>query len=149
MTRMTRMTEEEVRDFFEKLRSQRQELQSLIQERENVASDLASVKAVQYDKPKITVTANSDLAQVLEKIIERCEELDKRLAACMKTLTDMRKEAYALLALCNDSRDKAVLYDRYLVGMSWTQLEKKYGRTRQRLDYVRRRAIHVISRKSR
>lgn len=143
------MTEEEVRDFFEKLRSQRQELQSLIQERENVASDLASVKAVQYDKPKITVTANSDLAQVLEKIVERCEELDKRLAACMKTLTDMRKEAYTLLALCNDSRDKAVLYDRYLVGMSWTQLEKKYGRTRQRLDYVRRRAIHVISRKSR
>lgn len=143
------MTEDEVLDFFEKLRSQRQELQSLIQERENVASDLASVKAVQYDKPKITVTANSDLAQVLEKIIERCEELDKRLASCMKTLTDMRKEAYALLALCNDSRDKAVLYDRYLVGMSWTQLEKKYGRTRQRLDYVRRRAIHVISRKSR
>lgn len=143
------MTEEEVLDFFEKLRSQRQELQSLIQERENVASDLASVKAVQYDKPKITVSANSDLAQVLEKIIERCEELDKRLASCMKTLTDMRKEAYALLALCNDSRDKAVLYDRYLVGMSWTQLEGKYGRTRQRLDYVRRRAIHVISRKSR
>ena len=143
------MTEDEVLDFFEKLRSQRQELQSLIQERENVASDLASVKAVQYDKPKITVTANSDLAQVLEKIIERCEELDKRLASCMKTLTDMRKEAYALLALCNDSRDEAVLYDRYLVGMSWTQLEKKYGRTRQRLDYVRRRAIHVISRKSR
>lgn len=143
------MTEEEVLDFFEKLRSQRQELQSLIQERENVASDLASVKAVQYDKPKITVSANSDLAQVLEKIIERCEELDKRLASCMKTLTDMRKEAYALLALCNDSRDKAVLYDRYLVGMSWTQLEEKYGRTRQRLDYVRRRAIHVISRKSR
>lgn len=143
------MTEEEVRDFFEKLRSQRQELQSLIQERENVASDLASVKAVQYDKPKITVSANSDLAQVLEKIIERWEELDKRLASCMKTLTDMRKEAYALLALCNDSRDKAVLYDRYLVGMSWTQLEEKYGRTRQRLDYVRRRAIHVISRKSR
>lgn len=142
------MTEEEVRDFLEKLRSQRQELQSLIQERENVASDLASVKAVQYDKPKITVSANSDLAQVLEKIIERCEELDKRLASCMKTLTDMRKEAYTLLALCNDSRDKAVLYDRYLVGMSWTQLEKKYGRTRQRLDYVRRRAIHVISRKS-
>lgn len=143
------MTKEEVRDFFEKLRSQRQELQSLIQERENVASDLASVKAVQYDKPKITVSANSDLAQVLEKIIERCEELDKRLASCMKTLTDMRKEAYALLALCNDSRDKAVLYDRYLVGMSWTQLAEKYGRTRQRLDYVRRRAIHVISRKSR
>lgn len=143
------MTEEEVLDFFEKLRSQRQELQSLIQERENVASDLASVKAVQYDKPKITVSANSDLAQVLEKIIERCEELDKRLASCMKTLTDMRKEAYALLALCNDSRDKAVLYDRYLVGMSWTQLAEKYGRTRQRLDYVRRRAIHVISRKSR
>lgn len=143
------MTEEEVRNFFEKLRSQRQELQSLIQERENVASDLASVKAVQYDKPKITVSANSDLAQVLEKIIERCEELDKRLASCMKTLTDMRKEAYALLALCNDSRDKAVLYDRYLVGMSWTQLAEKYGRTRQRLDYVRRRAIHVISRKSR
>lgn len=143
------MTEDEVLDFFEKLRSQRQELQSLIQERENVASDLASVKAVQYDKPKITVSANSDLAQVLEKIIERCEELDKRLASCMKTLTDMRKEAYALLALCNDSRDKAVLYDRYLVGMSWTQLAEKYGRTRQRLDYVRRRAIHVISRKSR
>lgn len=143
------MTEKEVLDFFEKLRSQRQELQSLIQERENVASDLASVKAVQYDKPKITVSANSDLAQVLEKIIERCEELDKRLASCMKTLTDMRKEAYALLALCNDSRDKAVLYDRYLVGMSWTQLAEKYGRTRQRLDYVRRRAIHVISRKSR
>lgn len=143
------MTEDEVRDFFEKLRSQRQELQSLIQERENVASDLASAKAVQYDKPKITVSANSDLAQVLEKIIERCEELDKRLASCMKTLTDMRKEAYALLALCNDSRDKAVLYDRYLVGMSWTQLAEKYGRTRQRLDYVRRRAIHVISRKSR
>lgn len=31
------MTEEEVRDFFEKLRSQRQELYDLIQEREHVA----------------------------------------------------------------------------------------------------------------
>ena len=143
------MTEEEVRDFFEKLRSQRQELYDLIQEREHVANDIAAVKAVQYDKPKITVTVNSDLSQILERIIERCDKLDKRLASCMKTLTDMRNEAYALLALCNDSRGKAVLYDRYLVGMSWTQLEKKYGRTRQRLDYVRRRAIHVISRKSR
>ena len=143
------MTEDEVLDFFEKLRSRRQELQSLIQERENVVRDIASVKAVRYDKPKITVSSNSDLAQLLEQILEECGGLDKHLAACMQVLTDMRKEAYALLALCNDSRDKAVLYDRYLVGMSWTQLEKKYGRTRQRLDYVRRRAIHVISRKSR
>ena len=143
------MTEEEVLDFFEKLRSQRQELQSLIQERENVASDLASVKAVQYDKPKITVSANSDLAQVLEHIVERCEELDKRLAACMKALTDMRKEAYALLTLCDNPRGKAVLYDRYLTGMSWAEIERKYGCTRQWLDYVRRHAIYVISLKSR
>ena len=64
------MTEEEVREFFEKLRSQRQELQSLIQERENVARDIASVKAVRYDKPKITVSSNSDLAQLLEQILE-------------------------------------------------------------------------------
>lgn len=66
------MTEEEVREFFEKLRSQRQEMQSLIQERENVARDIASVKAVRYDKPKITVSSNSDLAQLLEQILEEC-----------------------------------------------------------------------------
>lgn len=142
------MTEEEVREFFEKLRSQRQELQSLIQERENVARDIASVKAVRYDKPKITVSSNSDLAQLLEQILEECGGLDKQLAACMQVLTDMRKEAYALLALCDDPRDKAVLYDRYLAGMSWAQIEKKYVRTRQWLDHERRRAFYVISLKS-
>ena len=142
------MTKEEVREFFEKLRSQRQELQSLIQERENVARDIASVKAVRYDKPKITVSSNSDLAQLLEQILEECGGLDKQLAARMQVLTDMKKEAYALLALCDDPRDKAVLYDRYLAGMSWAQIEKKYGRTRQWLDHERRRAFYVISLKS-
>lgn len=142
------MTEEEVRDFFEKLRSQRQELYDLIQEREHVANDIAAVKAVQYDKPKITVSSNSDLAQLLEQILEECGGLDKQLAACMQVLTDMRKEAYALLALCDDPRDKAVLYDRYLAGMSWAQIEKKHGCTRQWLDHERRRAFYVISLKS-
>lgn len=139
------MTEEEVRDFFEKLRSQRQELYDLIQEREHVANDIAAVKAVQYDKPKITVTANSDLSQVLEQIIERCDKLDKRLLECMDILTSMRKKAYELLALCRDAKEKTILYDRYLAGMSWREIEKKRGFTRQWLARMRDRAIRVIS----
>ena len=84
------MTEEEVRDFFEKLRSQRQELYVLTQEREHMANDIAALKAVQYDKPKITGTVNSDLSQILERILERCDKLDKRLLECMDVLTSMR-----------------------------------------------------------
>lgn len=139
------MTEEEVRDFFEKLRSQRQELYDLIQEREHVANDIAAVKAVQYDKPKITVTVNSDLSQVLEKIIERCDKLDKRLLECMDILTSMRKKAYELLALCRNTKAKTILYDRYLAGMSWREIEEKRGFTRQWLNRMRDRAIRMIS----
>ena len=139
------MTEEEVRDFFEKLRSQRQELYDLIQEREHVANDIAAVKAVQYDKPKITVTVNSDLSQILERIIERCDKLDKRLLECMDILTSMRKKAYELLALCRDTKAKTILYDRYLAGMSWREIEEKRGFTRQWLNRMRDRAIRMIS----
>ena len=129
----------------EKLRSQRQELYDLIQEREHVANDIAAVKAVQYDKPKITVTVDSDLSQILERIIERCDKLDKRLLECMDILTSMRKKAYELLALCRDTKAKTILYDRYLAGMSWREIEEKRGFTRQWLNRMRDRAIRMIS----
>lgn len=108
--------------------------------------DIAAVKAVQYDKPKITVTVNSDLSQVLERIIERCDKLDKRLLECIDILTSMRKKAYELLALCRDTKAKTILYDRYLAGMSWREIEEKRGFTRQWLTRMRDRAIRMISR---
>lgn len=139
------MTEEEIRDFFEKLRSQRQELYVLAQEREHMANDIAALKAVQYDKPKITGTVNSDLSQILERILERCDKLDKRLLECIDVLTSMRKKAYELLALCRDTKAKTILYDRYLAGMSWRKIEKERGFTRQWLTRMRDRAIRMIS----
>ena len=88
---------------------------------------------------------NSDLSQVLEQIIERCDKLDKRLLECMDILTSMRKKAYELLALCRDAKAKTILYDRYLAGMSWREIEEKRGFTRQWLNRMRDRAIRMIS----
>ena len=110
-----------------------------------MANDIAALKAVQYDKPKITGTVNSDLSQILERILERCDKLDKRLLECMDVLTSMRKKAYELLALCRDTKAKTILYDRYLAGMSWRKIEEERGFTRQWLTRMRDRAIRMIS----
>lgn len=40
---------------------------------------------------------------------------------------------------------KTILYDRYLAGMSWREIEEKRGFTRQWLARMRDRAIRMIS----
>lgn len=43
------------------------------------------------------------------------------------------------------AKAKTILYDRYLAGMSWREIEEKRGFTRQWLARMRDRAIRMIS----
>lgn len=138
------MTEQEVLDFFESLRNLVEELKILKKERKNVMRDMAEVKAVSYEKPKITCTSNSDLSKTLERIYRKCEILDRKLLECTSNLADMRSKAYELINLCNDSRQRCILYDYYLSGESWDSIQKKYHYARTWPFILRRRAIRNI-----
>ena len=139
------MTEQEVLEFFESLRDLVTRIENIKNERESIMRDMTSIKAVDYEKPKITCTTNTDLAKTLESIYSRCERLDRELVDAVDKLTSMRELAYKLIALCNNARQRCILYDYYLQGKSWEFIQAKYHYARTWPFILRQRAVRSIA----
>lgn len=142
------MTEEEVREFFESVRKVRAERDVLAAERAEVLRDMSEAKGMDYERPRGTSSSGADLSQTLERIYARCDLLDKKLAKTLDRLTRLRKEAYALIALCPDAMQRILLYDYYLHGKSWDEIRKErhYGRS-QPFEIVKQ-AFYEISKRA-
>lgn len=139
------MTEIDVKNFFERIRKQRGYKESLEQERKEVWSDIGTVKAIDYEKARVTGGSQSDIGRMLERAHERCDQVDKEIVKAIEELNRLRGHAHELLLLCDNELQRGILIDRYLRYMQWNVISEKYHYSENQLFRIRNDACKSIA----
>lgn len=139
------MTENDVKNFFERIRKQQGYKDSLEQERKAVWNDISTIKAIDYEKARVTGGTQSDIGKMLERADERCDRVDKEVVRAIEELNKLRERAHELLLLCENELQKGVLIDRYLRCLRWDAIGTKYHYSENQLYRIRNDACKSIA----
>lgn len=109
------MTEmKQVRNYLWRVRDAERELKLLEQEYEQAKADILHLKAIQYDKDKVSNSHIGDLSDAIAALDKYAE----RVNAKWDELIALRTEAEELIEQIADGRYRDVLHRRYLQGES-------------------------------
>ena len=109
------MTEmKQVRNYLWRVRDAERELKLLEQEYEQAKADILHLKAIQYDKDKVSNSHIGDLSDAIATL----ERYAERVNAKWDELIVLRTEAEELIGEIADGRYRDVLHRRYLQGES-------------------------------
>ena len=124
------MTEQEVRQFFRGLKANRQLRRDLISEQERATEDLCQIRAVDYEKPRVSGGSDTDISKMLAAAEEQNRERRRRLAALTLTIEEEAVKAYDMISCCDNAMQKSVMIGRWMREMRWETMENihHYGR---------------------
>lgn len=142
------MTEDEVLGIFEEIRQIKIDKARLAVELEDIEKEMAAIKAVDYERPRVSGSSHSDLSDTVQRILDKQAKMVEILITMTNRLTQLLTEAYSLLDLCTNAEQRAVLSYRYIHLMDTAQIRQKmhYGRTW--IYLLERQAIQAIAKKA-
>ena len=111
------------KEYLRRIRDAESDLRSAEMDYQRARDDVMNLKAIEYDKDKISNSHIGDLSDAiaaLEKYAARVSEQWDRLIV-------MREEAKAQIEQIADGRYREVLYRRYLQGESWEYIAVGMG----------------------
>lgn len=111
------------KEYLRRIRDTESDLRSAEQDYQRARDDVMNLKAIQYDKDKVSNSHIGDLSDAivaLEKYAARVSEQWDRLIV-------MREEAKAQIEQIADGRYRDVLMRRYLWGESWDYIAVGMG----------------------
>ena len=111
------------KEYLRHIRDAESDLRSAEMDYQRARDDVMNLKAIEYDKDKISNSHIGDLSDAiaaLEKYAERVSEQWGRLIV-------MREEAKAQIEQIADGRYREVLHRRYLQGESWEYIAVGMG----------------------
>ena len=111
------------KEYLRRIRDAESDLRSAEMDYQCARDDVMNLKAIEYDKDKISNSHIGDLSDAiaaLEKYAARVSEQWDRLIA-------MREEAKAQIEQIADGRYREVLHRRYLRGESWEYIAVGMG----------------------
>lgn len=127
------MTEQEVRQFFLRLKGKRALRRSLISEQAKATEDLCQIRAVDYEKPRVSGTSDMDISKMLVAAEDRNRIRAQRLAALMQEIEEESEKAYNMISLCDNDLQKSILIDRWMQDTPWDEMEKRHHYSRKQL----------------
>ena len=139
------MTEQEVRQFFLKLKGKRALRRSLVSEQERATQDLCQIRAVDYEKPRVSGGSSSDISKRLIAAEEKNRIRAKRLAVLMQEIEEESTKAYDMISLCDTDLQKSLLIDRWMQDTPWDEMERKHHYTRKQLWRIMLMAVSSIA----
>ena len=140
------MTEQEVEQFFFRLRGKRRYRESLEREQENAMLDLCRIKAVNYEDPRVSGGRGSDISKRLIAAEEKNRTRAKRIAQLMEEIEEASAVALDMIDTCDTYTQKSVLIDRWLSDMRWEEIEERQHYSRQHLRRIEAAGIEAIAR---
>lgn len=84
-----------------------------------IIADNAGVKAIRYDKDKVSGGQQGDLADVLLNIERERERIDEQIARQLERVMRHRAELYQLIEKVPDGPGKAAVQEHYLYRVPW------------------------------
>ena len=140
------MTEQEVEQFFFRLRGKRRYRESLEREQENAMLDLCRIKAVNYEDPRVSGGSGSDISKRLIAAEEKNRIRAKRITQLMEEIEEASAVALEMIDTCDTYTQKSVLIDRWLSDMCWEEIEERQHYSRQHLRRIEAAGIEAIAR---
>lgn len=103
------------KEYLRRIRDTESDLRSAEQDYQRARDDVMNLKAIQYDKNKVSNSHIGDLSDAIAAL----EKYAERVNAKWDELIALRTEAEELIEQIADGRYRDVLHRRYLQGESW------------------------------
>lgn len=139
------MTEKEIRELFQKVEDLRAEVLAKRADLEEQKENKMAIKAVNYERPRVSGGSHSDLAQSLERIQADLDDVIRELAEFEVKYQELLARVRKLIELCPDSTQRAVLESRYLTGLTPGQVAKAMHFSNVWIWELERRGIRAIA----
>ena len=106
-------------------------LETSRRQKDMIIADNAGVKAIRYDKDKVSGGKQGDLADVLLNIERERERIDEQIARQLERVMRHRAELYQLMEKIPDGPGKAAVQEHYLYRVPWGVVAERlhYGKS--------------------
>ncbi len=94
-------------------------LETSRRQKDMIIADNAGVKAIRYDKDKVSGGQQGDLADVLLNIERERERINEQIARQLERVMRHRAELYQLMEKVPDGPGKAAVQEHYLYRVPW------------------------------
>lgn len=116
-------------------------LETSRRQKDMIIADNAGVKAIQYDKDKVSGGQQGDLADVLLNIEKERARINEQIARQLERVMRHRAELYQLMEKVPDGPGKAAVQEHYLYHVSWIEVARRLHYDK---DYIRELARKCI-----
>ena len=116
-------------------------LETSRRQKDMIIADNAGVKAIRYDKDKVSGGQQGDLADVLLNIERERERINEQIARQLERVMQHRAELYRLMEKVPDCPGKIAVQEHYLYRVPWGVVAEHlhYGK-----DYTRKSAYRCV-----
>lgn len=111
------------KEYLRRIRDAESDLRSAEMDYQRARDDVMNLKAIEYDKDKVSNSHIGDLSDAIAAL----EKYAERVNAKWDELVVMREEAKERIGEIADGRYREVLYRRYLQGESWEYIAVGMG----------------------
>lgn len=116
-------------------------LETSRRQKDMIIADNAGVKAIRYDKDKVSGGKQGDLADVLLNIERERERINEQIARQLERVMRHRAELYQLMEKVPDGPGKIAVQEHYLYRVSWIEVARRFHYNK---DYIRELARKCI-----
>lgn len=138
------MTEQQVLRILKKVYRQQNLLDSIKNELEHFIETVGP-KAIDPQIPKTSGGKETDIATTLSRIETRRNRLIHRYIMQVDKMITLKKNAYELIALCQDEEAQSILIDRYLRNVKWDDIIESHHYSKSKIFDFRRKGIREIA----
>ena len=111
------------KEYLRRIRDAESDLRSAEMDYQRARDDVMNLKAIEYDKDKVSNSHIGDLSDAIAAL----EKYAERVNAKWDELIAMREEAKERIGEIADGRYREVLHRRYLQGESWEYIAVGMG----------------------
>ena len=126
------------KEYLRRIRDTESDLRSAEQDYQRVRDDVMNLKAIQYDKDKVSNSHIGDLSDAIAALDKYAE----RVNAKWDELIVLRTEAEELIGEIADGRYRDVLHRHYLQGESWEYIAVGMGYTYHHIHKLHGQALN-------
>ena len=131
------------KEYLRRIRDAESDLRSAEMDYQRARDDVMNLKAIEYDKDKVSNSHIGDLSDAIAAL----EKYAERVNAKWDELVVMREEAKERIGEIADGRYREVLHRRYLQGESWKYIAVGMGYSFRQVTRLHGGALRAIAEK--
>ena len=131
------------KEYLRRIRDAESDLRSAEMDYQRARDDVMNLKAIEYDKDKVSNSHIGDLSDAIAAL----EKYAERVNAKWDELIAMREEAKERIGEITEGRYREVLHRRYLQGESWEYIAVGMGYSFRQVTRLHGGALRAIAEK--